>query len=310
VGEDRREEEMTSPGLVALMSNLVDYAGLFPPAKLDMAATVATYADALAGDDAWMLERLIVPAARLDELEAHAAGRLPTDETEEPWPISVLTAPAGDERLDDDLARIAAFNAAHATPENGLAIVDAIELKASASADADRALDRIPDEIFPFFELPVTEDLRGILATLVGGEAGAKVRTGGVTADLYPAPADVARFIAGCAASGVPFKATAGLHHPLRHFSEAVQTDEFGFLNVFVAGVLALVHDLDVETIAAVLETRTLDDLVFDEEGLAWRDHRVDAETVEDARLSFAVSYGCCSFDDPRAGLRQLQLLP
>ena len=82
--------QTTSPALTALVSNLIDYAGLFPPASLDMAATVANYAEFVSGDDAWMLERLIVPVARLDEFEAAAAGKLPGDD-DDPWPISALT---------------------------------------------------------------------------------------------------------------------------------------------------------------------------------------------------------------------------
>jgi hypothetical protein len=56
----------------ALLSRLIDYAGLFPPAKLDMATTISNYARYREGDDAWMLGRLIVPASRLDEFEEAA----------------------------------------------------------------------------------------------------------------------------------------------------------------------------------------------------------------------------------------------
>ena len=67
-----------SEHLRALLHHVVDYAGLFPPAKLDMQPTVDNYAAALAGADQWMLGRLIVPVKRLDEFEACAAAHLPT----------------------------------------------------------------------------------------------------------------------------------------------------------------------------------------------------------------------------------------
>jgi len=84
------------PSVRVLLNELIDYAGLFPPARLDMQPTVNNYARSLVGEQAWMLGRLIVPVARLDEFEACAERHLPTDqEMDEPWRISAITAPAG-----------------------------------------------------------------------------------------------------------------------------------------------------------------------------------------------------------------------
>jgi hypothetical protein len=293
----------------ALLANIIDYAGLFPPASLDMPTAVANYASYLASDDAWLLERLIVPAARLDEFEACAIDHLPRSEDADPWPISALTAPAGDDRLAVDLERIASFNETHCRPDQGPALIDVIELKAGSADAIDKALDQIPDDLYPFFELPGADDPRGRIAALVGGEAGAKIRTGGVTADLYPTPAHIARFIAACAAADVPFKATAGLHHPLRHHSEPVGTREFGFLNVFIAAALALNAELAESDLLNVLEEENIEAFSFDDDGLMWRDHRITVQELEDTRLALAISFGSCSFDEPRADLRALGLL-
>ncbi|MHC4946749.1 MAG: hypothetical protein ACYTG1_00595 [Planctomycetota bacterium] len=300
---------MTTPLLHALLENIVDYAGLFPPAKLDMATTVRAYRDAFEGPDAWMLGRLIVPAGRLDELEAAADGLLPSDERSDPWRLSVLTAPAGDEALRGDLERIGLFNETHATATRGLALADVIELQADEPAAIDATLDALPPNLFPFFELPLADDPRGRLAVLVGADAGAKARTGGVTADLYPTPAQLARFVAACAAADIAFKATAGLHHPLRHHSEAVGADEFGFLNVFIGAALALQFELPEAEVQAILEERSLSAFEIDADAVAWRGRRLTAEHVEDVRLAFAVSFGSCSFDEPRDDLRALGLL-
>lgn len=220
--------------VIALMRNLIDYAGLFPPAKLDMPATVRNYADYLLMADAWMLGRLLVPAGRLDEFERCAASLLSHDDEGEPWRISCLTAPTGEGQLDDDLQRISLFNDQHAAPDAGLAMIDVIELRATSAQKIDDALDMIPDELFAFFELPIDDDPRGLIAVLAGGAAGAKVRTGGVTADTIPAPATIARLIGACASANVPFKATAGLHSPIRHHDDSIGARMFGFLNVFV----------------------------------------------------------------------------
>ncbi len=295
--------------VVALMSNLIDYAGLFPPAKLDMPTTVRNYADYLSSPEAWMLGRLLVPAGRLDEFERCAASLLPHDDGAEPWRISCLTAPAGERQLDDDLQRIALFNDHHAALNAGLAMIDVIELRADSAQKIDDALDMISDELFAFFELPIEDDPRGLIAALAGGDAGAKVRTGGVTADATPAPAPLARFIGACASANVPFKATAGLHHPIRHHDDSVGATMFGFLNVFVGACLAHELQLDQELFADLLNDESSSSFRFDAEGLAWREHRLSHDQITNARDHFAVSFGSCSFDDPRDGLRTLNLL-
>lgn len=293
----------------ALLNRLIDYAGLFPPAKLDMAATVRSYDAYLRGEHQWMMGRLIVPAARLDEFDACAAELLEQASADglEPWVLSVLAAPAGSADLEKDLARIEAFNLQH--EDEAPAMIDMIELKGDAAAAIDQAIGVIPEDLFPFFEIPIDKDPRGMIATLVEGDAGAKVRTGGVTADLYPSPEHLARFIAACAAANVPFKATAGMHHPIRHFSKAVQTKEHGFLNVFLAGCLALTHELPEADVARLLGEESAEAFRFNGDSIEWSGHRVDAANVEDVRECFAASFGSCSFEEPIEDLKKLSLL-
>jgi hypothetical protein len=308
--ENLQPHARVQPSVFALLSNIIDYAGLFPPAKLDMQTTVNNYAAYLASDDEWMLERLIVPVDRLDEFERCAVDLLPRGDDDDPWQLSALTVPAGDDRLEEHLERIGAFNAKFIGDAGGAqALIDVIELKASTTDALESALDLVPEDLYPFFEIPSSTDPRGLIATLVGGDAGAKIRTGGVTADLYPSADAVARFIAACAAADVPFKATAGLHHPLRHFSEPVQTREFGFLNVFVAAALAWYEELDAEHLLPLLNAESLDAFAFDDDGITIGDHRLSNDLIDDARLAFAASFGSCSFDEPRADLRDLGLL-
>ena len=75
-----------------------------------------------------------------------------------------------------------------------------------------------------------------------GGRA--KMRTGGVTAEAFPTAAQVLRFLRACTEARVPFKATAGLHHPLRaeyrltYAPDSPRGTMFGFLNVFLTAVL------------------------------------------------------------------------
>lgn len=293
------------------MARLIDYAGLFPPARLDMAATVRNYADYLASPDSWMLGRLIVPVARLDEFEAEALNALRQSAADEtgPWWISALTAPAGSAELAADLERIHAFNERQEDDDGGLALIETIELKADSVAAIESAMEQITGGLKPYFEVAVDRDPRDMIVAMTAGDCGAKVRTGGMTADLYPSCANLARFIHACAAGNVPFKATAGMHHPLHHRNDTVGCDEHGFLNVFIAAGLALTDELGVNDIAAVLEERDIAAFTIDDESIAWRNHRLRDDSIEDVREEFALSFGSCSFDEPRQDLRELGLL-
>ncbi len=302
-------EEMVVGSLRELLRGLIDYAGLFPPARLGMAAAVDSYARALRGSEAWMLGRIIIPAGRLDEFEEHAGALLPREADAEPWRVSALTAPAADDGLADDLGRIATFNGVHDDPSAGLAVIDVIELTAAAPSQIEAALGRIPDELFPFFELPVDDDPRGLVAALAGSDAGAKVRTGGLNAESFPAAGLLARFILACAAADTPFKATAGLHHPVRQYHESVQTRMYGFFNVFVAACLAHASVLDEPVVVALLEEEAPESFVFGDDELAWHGHRLRRAGIEKAREHFAISFGSCSFDEPRDDLRRMNFL-
>ncbi len=295
--------------LRALMNRLIDYAGLFPPAKLDMATAVRNYAEYLNSADSWMLGRLIVPASRLEEFEQAAAELLPKAASDGLWQISVLAAAAGSADLAMDVQRVEAFNAQHEKAGAGRAIIDVVELKADSERAIQSAAAMMPEGVFAFFEVPIDRDPSALIAAAADAGAGVKVRSGGVTADLYPTSENLARFIAQCAEANVPFKATAGMHHPLRHKNEASGAEEFGFLNVFIAACLALTDELEPDAIARILEEASPGAFSFTEFEAAWGDFALDTESIEDIREEFAMSFGSCSFDEPREDLRALGLL-
>ncbi len=307
--------------LRALLSGIVDYAGLFPPAKLEMAPTVRNYARFRGEAESWMLGRLVVPVARLEEFETNAAPLLPPgdddDDEADLWIITALAAPAGDPQLERDLEAIERFNDRHLNDGEGAAFIDAVELRASSPDAIDAVMDRLPEEIFPYFELPLEGapggDVRGLVTALAGGEAGAKVRTGGLSPADFPSAKALAHFITACAAADVPFKATAGLHHPIRlprgQVTREVQAPMHGFLNVFLAACLAWSERIDAAEVESILLIEAASEFRFDDESIAVRGHRLTAERIEAARERFAHSFGSCSFDEPIADLRLLTLL-
>lgn len=299
-----------APVLRALLEGIVDYAGLFPPSGLTMREAVQNFAAYSAGEDAWALGRFILPAARLSEFDKDAAPLLPRSPAAAPWRLSALVSDA----LESDLAAIAAFNDRHSDIAAGSAIVDAIEAKASSVEQVHRVLSGTPRGLETFVEVPLPGDVRQLVAAIGRGGGRAKVRTGGVTADAFPSAELLARFVHACVAEGVPFKATAGLHHPLRagyrltYEPGAAHAPMYGFLNVFLAAAL-LGAGMPSSEVPALLEEGSAEALRITDNAIEWRGYRVTTEQAGAARKGIALSFGSCSFTEPLDDLKALHLL-
>lgn len=289
--------------LRALLTGIVDYAGLFPPAGLDMQTAVANYARYRAGPDRWALGRFVVNVARLAELERVAAPHLGVGD---PWWISALGS--GDHAAD--AAMVHDFNDRLARR----AIVDTVETRASSPGEIARATAALGRRIRLFVEIQVVDDPAPIVAAIGDTGANAKVRTGGTTADAFPTSAQLARFIDRCVSAQVPFKATAGLHHPLRapypltYAPDSPTATMYGFLNVF-AGTALLHAGMPASRLAELLEETNPSAIRFDADGLAWRDWRASAAEVAESRKLTGLSFGSCSFEEPVGDLRAMGLL-
>jgi hypothetical protein len=290
--------------LRALVAGVVDYAGLFPPAALSMSAAAAGYAEYLASPEVWALGRLVVPSTRLDELSAESARY--TGARSDPWRLSVLV---GDDSAGD-AERIRAFNTAHV----GRLFADVAEARASSPAAIEPAVRALGAELTVYVELPVADEPREWLHAVKRAGARAKVRTGGTTAAAFPSAQQLARFIARCAEVGVPYKATAGLHHPLRgeqkltYEPRSPSATMFGFVNVFLAGAFARAG-MDEPTIARLLEERDPAAIGFADDAVRWREHAITLDQLRRARTSFALAFGSCSFREPIDDLHRLALL-
>ena len=51
------------------MNGLIDYAGLFPPAKLPLDQAITEYISHFGNQKKWMLGRFIIPISKLNDLE-------------------------------------------------------------------------------------------------------------------------------------------------------------------------------------------------------------------------------------------------
>jgi hypothetical protein len=292
--------------LRVLLDQIVDYAGLFPPAGLPMDQAVASYADYRRDAEAWMLGRFVVPVARLGEFEAVFAALPEHARGLEPWWLSALAGP----QQAGDMAAIARFNRRHA----GRATIDVVELKAAEVGQIDAVRRALLPGITAYVELPIDRDPRPLVERLRAAGSRAKVRTGGVTPEVFPAAEDLARFLAACVAAGVPFKATAGLHHPLRaayrltYAPDSATAPMYGFLNVFLAaGVLRDGGTID-DAVAVLCEGDSAA-FVFDAGGVAVCGRRISNERLALVRRATAIAFGSCSFREPVDDLRGMGLM-
>ncbi len=321
-------------------SQLIDYAGLFPPAQLDLETAITNYATYRTSEDAWMLGRFICPASRLKELRQYRDNLF---SGEAPFDFSVLGSGGRDAgqflaRLEKDLDEIKNFLAEH----DGNVTAEVLEVRlpetflqtatAVTVADFLKEIALLVEKsalpgIALFYEAAFPEKWEKVISAVVAGiaehhhamsdavqfatyrSAGFKLRCGGTEPHMYPTPEQVAGVIELCHGHQVAMKATAGLHHPVRHFNKAAGVKMHGFLNVFGAAILTAAHDLGRREILEIVSDEDPGSFLFTRRAFAWQGLRASTEDIHRARQTRAISFGSCSFDEPREDLVALKIL-
>lgn len=304
-----------------LLGGFIDYAGLFPPASLDLPAAVAEYRAARAGHAAWMLGTFVITASRLQDLAGELVASMRPDE--EPWRISVIldgnaaTAAADAAAFDAHMSPAATVAGAEVRLPDAVGHASTPEASAEAARASATAAGSISSSISPYLEVPLGAGVPGITVAVAGLSAlrdamarplGAKIRCGGEHRSMFPEPELVARFMVECRDAALPFKATAGLHHPVRHHFAELDVKRHGFLNLAVAATLAEAG-ADEATITAVIAEEDPAALKVGAAGVGWSESRAGAATIKATRAGLFRSYGSCSFDEPVDDLEQLGLL-
>jgi hypothetical protein len=308
VEEDFQSIMKTTLSLEDLLAGLIDYAGLFPPAGLKMATAVGNYAAYRQSENARWLGRFIVPVSRLNEFKKAAADILGSGRGRDPWFLSALSGAD----LRSDLEKIAVFN--ETVSLHGDAFIDTIEIKVESAGDIEQSISILPQRLTVYFEIPIADDPAELIKAIAATGARAKVRTGGITAGAFPTSTQLARFIKTCAHEDVPFKATAGLHHPIRSVNKLTYEPDsatvmtHGFLNVFLAAAFAY-NGMDIEGLVELLEERSPEAFQFESGGVKWRGQMVVRGQLRNARSLFAISFGSCSFEEPIEDLKKINLL-
>lgn len=313
--------EFTRP-VTALASGLIDYAGLFPPAKLSLDVAYGKYRQYLSGDLSWMLDRFVCPWGMITDLESYVADS-------DPLPVRVsVIAPVP----FDDVERFGSFlnDLRRWNSTSNKVLADAIEVKwlepnANLAAFADQLaalstelaldtghLESIYIELPWQTDFPIDEYARAASRwpTTHPVSLGLKVRTGGVEASAFPGTEELARFIGACYRYGVAFKATAGLHHPVRRWNSDTDSMMHGFLNLFWGAAALHAGLVSPDQLADVLDETNPTAFSMDADTISWKGLTLSHEQVADGRRGFARSFGSCSFVEPVEDLQELNLLP
>lgn len=321
----------------AFMSGIIDYAGLFPPADLSLDPAIRNFAAYRKSEEAWMLSRFIIPAATLNDLEAYGEELFKEGE---PFRFSVLGG--GTETLndfEDEIERVFKscndFNNRHGRH----VVTEVLEMKlpkeAVLSGDSDlisSVLDMThqassqysgsPQTVFfeGFYEESWEKDIETVLGALSEFNekhqsdsdmlhVGYKLRCGGTQADMFPEVEKVAYSINACREYNLALKCTAGLHHPVRHYHDSVQTKMHGFFNVFGGALLAYAYDLNNEELSEIISEEDPDHFSFTNEHFSWKDLSISTEDIRELREVAVTSFGSCSFEEPIEDLQKLNLL-
>jgi hypothetical protein len=260
------------------MRRILDYAGMFPPAKLPLADALRNFQDYQHHDHADYLSRFVIPVGQVPDLPSR------------PFPLTVLVKPA---EINPSLRELQADSIEVTWDEPSLTLLE----------------DSFPGKIF--IELDWRKPYEPQMAALSkhAPRVGVKLRTGGVTPESIPPSKAIAEFLLSAAQHRLPLKATAGLHVPVPNDNADIGARMHGFLNFFCAGFLAYSGRGDRESIANVLEDFSYEDFSFGEHSMRCGTFEFSKQEIEELRSRWLLSFGSCSFLEPIEHLRNHRLI-
>ena len=325
--------------LYPFLSEIVDYAGLYPPASLSLQDSFDKYIEHSASNESWMLSKFVVGTNLLHDLSALINNR---EESPNPFHITLVGAPSSDLHEFKSVVSNTVAQIREVIKESDKVIeISSLEIKmpttidySEGSSELDEAISfsvdqmntaaELPHQIF--FEIPGfdfnPEKTRSLIKAISNHNdgledksqenysfSGFKIRCGGVEAFQFPPIEYLAFSIVESEKYNVPVKFTAGLHHPVRHYNDSVSTKMHGFLNVFGAALLHYSSGLEESELSDILSDEDPESFSFSDTDFSWKGHSVKQQEIHMLRTLSVTSFGSCSFDDPVEDLKELTLL-
>jgi hypothetical protein len=267
-----------------LLADLFDYAGLFPPTSLDMHTALRNYLEYSHGFRQWALGRFVVELGCFPYL-SYAAGDYING-----MRLSLIASP------DSDWSEL------HRLLDKGYRI-EAIDIKPAAPAEILQTAERIPDGLATYFEVPWNTQSAQVLEAIAAVGARAKVRMGGSQAEDIPPAYAVVNMLKDLRDRRLSFKATAGLHHPIRSSHPLTSTPNspittmHGFINLACAAALIYFGDGQEESLR-LLDEEDSGAWHIAHDSIAWRSYHWSARQLDTVRHAFLISIGSCSFTE------------
>lgn len=315
---------------------VIDYAGLFPPTSLTLDKAINNYSNYRNADHKWMLSRFIIPGSRINELNKY----MELFEKNPPFLFSVL-GKATNKIKEFEINFRSVIENIISFEENfrDNIKIDALELKFPSIEVKKHTKEKFEqflqiistiisdtptkNKLDIFLELtdPLIKEkiLKEFLQVLVNYNKTAKIaeinflafklRTGGVVPEAFPPVEVISRVILECSNYGIPWKATAGLHHPIRHYNESVKNKMHGFINVIGATALNEEHKLDIETLNKIISDENPKHFKFENDLFSWKDIEISSQTIYKSRFKRFISFGSCSFNEPKEDMIKLNLM-
>jgi hypothetical protein len=315
--------------LRVFLDKIIDYAGTYPPANLDLKTSFNNYLEYIKESPYnWMLSKFVCPASKLEELDQIIKKENITIKPHVSFSVIGTSSIHSSEFLDT-ISRDGVLMKTFENKYSSFIKAGAYEVRLPGDIFSMKG-DNVLSELFKliskqlgkilnrhtqlFFESKPDENLSSLAQAIEafnesGGKAGYKLRTGGVESSAFPSPEKIAYAIKTCNDFKIPMKCTAGLHHPIRHYNESVKTKMYGFINVFAAAVLHCCYDLNADILTEILIDENAGNFKFGDSSFHWKNLYVLLSQAEEARKKFILSFGSCSFDEPVEDLKNLGLL-
>ena len=307
----------------AFMGGIIDYAGMFPTAFLNLEEAFTNYSKYLKSKDNWMLAGFVCRPSDLTDL----IKLLEKEKMENKLKLSILLNNSGKSDMmissvKRDVNQIKNFQSFY---QNVDLFSFEIRLPESVTVNAKKTADTVFEILnvlsYEFYEYKVffetfvidknwrsyIENVNAVLE-ITNADTGLKLRTGGLEPKLFPEAEKIAYIVKASNYHKLPLKATAGLQHPVTHFNTEVKAKMYGFLNIFGAILLNHKHNLSINSLMEIINDESPKSFKFTKDEFIYKEYSMTSEEITEAR-KYGYSFGSFSFDEPREDLKKLKLL-